>query len=57
MPISGPKLEEILAIKSRLGLPDERLGREAPQPPVPQRSAVDLNSLVDRVMARLESRE
>lgn len=55
-PIPGGKLEEILAIKQRLGLPDERLGREAPQPLSTQRSAADLDELVERVLARLESR-
>lgn len=56
MPIAGSKLEEILTIKRRLGLPDARLERETPHPPAPAPSSTELEALVDRVMARLESR-
>jgi L-fuculose-phosphate aldolase len=57
LPIAGRKLEEILAIKRRLGLPDARLAREAQQPPEPQTSAADLDSMVERVLARLQSQD
>ena len=56
MPISGAKLEEILAIKRRMGLPDARLRSEAPEPPAPSKSGSELDALVDRVLERLESR-
>lgn len=54
-PIAGGKLEEILAIKRRLGLPDARLAWETPEPPAGQKPAADLDALVERVMARLDS--
>lgn len=55
-PIPGGKLEEILAIKRRLGLPDERLGPGEPQAIAPKTSAADFEALVERVLARLELR-
>ena len=55
LPIAGRKLEEILAIKRRLGLPDARLARETPQPSAPQTSAAELDAMVERVLARLQS--
>ncbi|HUY95848.1 MAG TPA: class II aldolase/adducin family protein [Terracidiphilus sp.] len=54
LPIAGRKLEEILAIKRRLGLPDARLARETPQPSAPQTSAAELDAMVERVLARLQ---
>jgi L-fuculose-phosphate aldolase len=55
-PIAAGKLEEILAIKRRLGLPDPRLSWDAPEPPPPQKSAADIDAIAERVMARLDSR-
>lgn len=52
-PIPGAKLEEILAIKRRLGLPDARFGGESLQEPAPAHSEID--AIVERVLARLES--
>ena len=54
-PIPGSKLEEILAIKRRLGLPDARLAWETPEPPVLEKHLAEIDELVTRVMARLES--
>lgn len=55
-PIPGAKLEEILAIKRRLGLPDARLGSEAAETPAPPKSDAEVDSLVDRVLERLDLR-
>lgn len=55
MPIPGAKLEEILAIKQRLGLPDVRLGSATRADDTPV-STADLDSLVERVIARLDER-
>ena len=54
-PIPGGKLEEILAIKRRLGLPDARLAWETPEPPALEKHPAEIDELAARVMARLES--
>jgi L-fuculose-phosphate aldolase len=54
-PIPAEKIEEILAIKRKMGMPDPRLGSTF-APAVSARSG-DLDHLVDRVVARLESRD
>ena len=55
-PIPAAKIDELLAAKRRLGWPDARLSRtpEPHNPPRPNDS--DLERLVQRVVARLESR-
>jgi L-fuculose-phosphate aldolase len=56
-PISEAKMQELLAAKLRLGWPDARLGSAAdPQAP-PASESSDLDRLVERVQARLESRD
>jgi L-fuculose-phosphate aldolase len=56
-PISEAKMQELLAAKSRLGWPDARLGAAAdPQAP-PSSGSSDLDRLVERVQARLDSRD
>lgn len=53
-PIPEAKMQDLLAAKRRLGWPDARFPRSAEAPP-PSPSA-DLDQLVERVVARLESR-
>lgn len=55
--IPDEKINELLAIKQRMDLPDPRLGR-APEPPeMPRASGSELDRLVERVIARLDRRE
>jgi L-fuculose-phosphate aldolase len=55
--ISEPKLQELLAVKQRLGWPDVRLPSSA-EPKRPTASAdANIDRLVERVQARLAARE
>ncbi|MGA3373957.1 MAG: class II aldolase/adducin family protein [Terracidiphilus sp.] len=56
--IPGHKLQELLAIKRRMGLPDARLAHSIHvASPAPGKNAVELERLVEQVVARLEERE
>jgi len=51
------KIEEILALKLRMGLPDARFGRPAQTAnAAPTESAAELERMVERVVARMEER-
>jgi L-fuculose-phosphate aldolase len=55
--IPEEKIQEILALKRRMGLPDARMAR-LPEPPTPaRRGPTDLDQIVQQVVARLEGRE
>lgn len=55
--IPSEKLNDLLALKSRMGLPDARLAR-IPDPPRPSRgNEGEVETLVKRVVARLEERD
>lgn|GEM_PF-2019825 len=55
--IPDEKIEEILALKRRMGLPDARLAQTAePSKPTNGRYAVELGQLVEQTMARMEAR-
>jgi L-fuculose-phosphate aldolase len=52
------KIQEILALKRRMGLPDARLARHSEKPcPVPEKNQAELERLVEQVVARLEDRD
>jgi len=52
------KIEEILALKRRMGLPDARIARSAGSASAePVETAAELERMVERVVARLEERE
>lgn len=55
--IPESKIQEILALKRRLGLPDARLGRLAEPAEGTPAASPDLDRLVARVVARLEGRD
>ena len=57
--IPEDKIREILALKRRMGLPDARfrLYPELDGSPVAEKSAAELDRLVEQVTARLEARE
>jgi L-fuculose-phosphate aldolase len=56
--IPDSKIEEILALKRRLGFPDARMGRIVePACPAEGKHTAELDHLVEQVVARLESRE
>ncbi|MGD0940734.1 MAG: class II aldolase/adducin family protein [Terracidiphilus sp.] len=56
--IPEEKINEILALKQRMGLPDARLTRSAETAgAAPEVSAAELERMVERVVARLEERE
>jgi L-fuculose-phosphate aldolase len=55
--ISDSKMQELLALKRRMGLPDVRLGRCPETPaPTPGTNEAELERLVEQVVARLEER-
>jgi L-fuculose-phosphate aldolase len=56
LPISEPKMQELLAAKRRLGWPDARFG-PAVEPPSIAAPPSDLDRLVERVLARLDHRD
>lgn len=55
IPIPAEKIEDLLAFKRRMGLPDARLGAGDPGGDALGGSEGELESLVQRVVARLES--
>jgi L-fuculose-phosphate aldolase len=55
-PISAQKLEEILALKRRAGLPDARFSGVPKVRPATHGGDAELLSLIERVVARLEER-
>jgi L-fuculose-phosphate aldolase len=57
IPIPEEKIEDLLAFKRRMGLPDARLNVEEPGGNAAGASESELESLVQRVVARLESAE
>lgn len=57
VPIPDAKLEDVLAIKRRLGLPDARLGAAPRTDVAAPASTVELEAVVERVLARLEVRD
>jgi L-fuculose-phosphate aldolase len=56
-PIPAAKIEEILAIKRRMGLPDARMPAACRPQSSPRASENELECLVERVMARLQSND
>lgn len=55
--IPEKKIEEILALKQRLGFPDARIGRPVETPRAPSgENAAELERMVEQVVARLEER-
>ncbi|UWZ82066.1 class II aldolase/adducin family protein [Occallatibacter riparius] len=56
LPISEPKMQELLAAKRRLGWPDARFSPFV-EPPSPPANPTDLDHLVERVLARLDARD
>ncbi len=56
--IADEKIEEILALKRRMGFPDARIGRSAEAAiQAPGENATELERMVEQVVARLEERE
>jgi L-fuculose-phosphate aldolase len=56
--IPEEKIDDILRLKKRLGLPDARMGRIAGESPdVEGKHAAEIDALVERVTARLEGRD
>jgi L-fuculose-phosphate aldolase len=55
--IPNDKLEELLAIKRRMGLPDARFGRTPEPPACTSAKDGELDRLVERVVARLEGQD
>ena len=56
--IPEDKIDDILRLKRRLGLPDARMGRIAGEAPgVKGKHAAEIDELVERVTARLEGRD
>ena len=56
--IPESKIQEILALKRRMGLPDARLHtRSTIASPAPGKNVAELERLVEQVVARLEERE
>jgi L-fuculose-phosphate aldolase len=56
--IPDNKIQEILALKRRMGLPDARLAHSPESPATPPgENAAELERLVERVVARMEERE
>jgi L-fuculose-phosphate aldolase len=56
--IPESKIQEILALKRRMGLPDARLAHSIHvASPAPGKNVVELERLVEQVVARLEERE
>jgi L-fuculose-phosphate aldolase len=56
--IPEQKIDDILRLKRRLGLPDARMGRIAGEAPgVKGKHAAEIDELVERVTARLEGRD
>jgi L-fuculose-phosphate aldolase len=56
--IPEDKIQDILALKQRLGFPDARLPRDSqPATPAAGKHTAELEQLVEQVVARLEARE
>ncbi len=56
--IPEDKIQEILALKRRMGLPDARFAQLTEGPaPAPAKNAAELERLVEQVVARLEERD
>jgi len=56
--IPEDKIDDILRLKRRMGLPDARMGRIAGEAPgVEGKHAAEIDALVERVTARLEGRD
>ncbi|HEY3706806.1 MAG TPA: class II aldolase/adducin family protein [Terracidiphilus sp.] len=55
-PIPQAKMDELLAAKRRLGWPDARLAPSTDTPPPSPSNSPDLDRLVERVLARLNTR-
>jgi L-fuculose-phosphate aldolase len=55
--IPDSKIQEILALKRRLGFPDARMGRVPEPVPAEARHTAELEHLVEQVVARLEGRD
>jgi L-fuculose-phosphate aldolase len=56
--IPEDKIDDILRLKRRLGLPDARMGRIAGEAPgVEGKHTAEIDQLVERVTARLEGRD
>jgi L-fuculose-phosphate aldolase len=56
VPIPADKIEDLLAFKRRMGLPDARLGMDETSEGAASAPQTELESMVQRVIARLETR-
>lgn len=54
--IPDDKIQELLALKRRIGLPDARMSRRSEAPSAGEVSDTDVNRVVDEVVARLDRR-
>jgi len=57
VPIPDEKIEDLLALKRRMGMPDARLGVDECSDAAANGPQTDLESVVERVIARLGSRQ